>query len=122
MSTVMQVIDLYAQLDPPKPKPLALIYMVGSWVLLIEGYCAVAGYMTLEQRDLDRQHVSAKQLSQQLQAQINQRQQEDQRIDLNPLEQELQRLKAEQNRQHLLVEYLSSADIDEQDQIGRAHA
>ena len=122
MSAFTQSIDLYAQLEPARPKPITLKYMVLGWSLILFGYLVTTLFLVNQAQSKDAEVTSKKQRNQQLQQEISQRKAEDEQIDLAQLESELKRLRQEQRRQELLVKFLSESELDQQHSFSEAMA
>lgn len=111
MSGFQQNIDLLAQLEPEQAKPQSLIYMSLLWGFVIVGYLATSFVLSNQESDLQQQVKEAQQRNQHLQRQISQSQRIDEAIDLTPLESQLETLRLEQQRQQLLLDYLSESRL-----------
>lgn len=122
MSGFEQKIDLFARLEPPKQKPMSLIYMGLGWTVLIIGYLAATGFLVNQERGLRTDVKLAKSRNQQLQQQISQRQQQDEQIDLAPMESRLSELRLQQQRYELLGQFLDESDLTEQQRFSEAMA
>jgi MSHA biogenesis protein MshI len=118
----LQTINLYAQLDPPKAKPVAVFVMVGVWLLLVVGYGIVGVVLAVSEDSLKNQVTEEKRQNRQLEQQVSQRKQQDEQIDLAPLEAELLSLRKKQQRQQLLKSLLKDSMQDETGQFSEALA
>lgn len=107
----LQNINLYAQLEPPDAKPIAILCMLGTWGLVALGYGLFAVYLTLSEADISASLEAAQRQNKSLQQQINLRQQEDQMVDLAPLEAALVSRREHWQRQQLLLKFLEQASM-----------
>ncbi len=121
MST-RQVINLYAQLEPPQEQPIATLAMIGVWCLVFTGYLGYSGYLAFAENQLTSQLAKQTGLNKQLQFEINQKQQADELIDLAQFENSLTALRHRQQRLQMLLEYLQNAEIDAQGNFSEAMA
>lgn len=121
MST-LQVINLYAQLEPPKAKPIASLTMIGVWVAILVGYCGYAAYLAITENQLTSELAQQSRLNKQLQFDIEKKRQTDDLIDLAPFENSLASLRYRQQRHELLIQYLESAESDTEGRFSEAMA
>lgn len=121
MSTV-QRINLYAQLDPPRAKPIAVLLMAGFWLLLVVGYGIAGVVLKISEDSLATKVTAEKRQNRQLETQLRQRQQQDEQIDVAALEAELLSLRKIQQSHELLKSLLEESLDSQQGQFSEALA
>lgn len=120
--TTRQVINLYAQLEPPKAKPVSTIMMLGVCGVVFFSYVVVAVYLAITGGQLEAQVVAQTQLNRQLQQQIERKKAEDELVDLTRFENELTRLRTEQQRHAALLQLIRDSAISGQGDFSEAMA
>ena len=120
--TTLQVINLYAQLEPPQAKPIATLTMLAVWVAVLVGYCCYAAYLAFAENQLAQELAAQSRLNKQLQFEINERRQADDLIDLTQFENTLASVRHRQQRHQMLIDYLENTEIDTEGRFSEAMA
>lgn len=101
-----QQINLYTILEPPRPTPKALIGISVASIATVVCYVIAASYFFYSSHENQKLVADAEQQSQLLKRKINQRQVNDEAIDIRSLEQQLVNLTQQQQQLDLLISSL----------------